>query len=28
MRQTRRIVCPALPFTLRDLGEYLDLNAN
>ncbi|XP_022180935.1 uncharacterized protein LOC111041083, partial [Myzus persicae] len=28
MRQARRSVCPALPSTLRELGEYLDLNAN
>jgi len=28
MRQARRGVCPALPSTLRELGEYLDLNAN
>jgi len=28
MQETRRSVCPALPSTLRELGEYLDLNAN
>ncbi len=28
MRQARRSVCPALPTTLRESGEYLDLNAN
>lgn len=28
MRQSRRSVCPALPSTLRELGEYLHLNAD
>ncbi|XP_060836259.1 uncharacterized protein LOC132918918 [Rhopalosiphum padi] len=28
MRQSRRSVCPALPHTLRELGEHFDLNAD
>eukprot|EP00102_Acyrthosiphon_pisum_P019066 XP_016656276.1 PREDICTED: uncharacterized protein LOC107882443 [Acyrthosiphon pisum] len=28
MRQSRRSVCPAVPSTLRELGEYLDINAD
>ncbi|XP_060855076.1 uncharacterized protein LOC132932730 [Metopolophium dirhodum] len=28
MRQSRRSVCPAVPSTLRELGEYLDMNTD
>lgn len=28
MRQARRQAVPSLPTTLRELGEYLDLNIN
>ncbi|XP_060855406.1 uncharacterized protein LOC132933094 [Metopolophium dirhodum] len=28
IRQSRRSVCPAVPSTLRELGEYLDMNTD